>query len=235
MTGPQIAWRTVFLVEYAGPLFIHPLIYYLRPYIYPTPSLSPSALPEPTSLQKLSLVLVTIHFLKRELETLFVHRFSSATMPAFNIVKNSGHYWLLSGLNLAYFAYGNSHTEISSNPVPVIVAIALFVFGELANLNSHLALKALRPANDPTARGIPKGFGFSWVTCPNYLFEIISWAGIWIINSLTGRSGFLSSALFVAVAGGQMALWAQKKEKRYRREFGHRYKPKEFAMIPGII
>ena len=45
--------------------------------------------------------------LKRELETIFVHT-SNATMPAFNIFKNSGHYWILSGFNLAYFIYGPS-------------------------------------------------------------------------------------------------------------------------------
>ncbi|KAH7065054.1 steroid alpha reductase family protein [Macrophomina phaseolina] len=215
--GPQIAWRTVFLVEYAGPLLIHPLIYCLRPYLYPYPSLSPTALPEPTSLQKLSLAMVTVHFLKRELETLFVHRFSNATMPAFNIFKNSGHYWLLSGLNLAVFAYGSSKTEISSNPLAVYAAIALFVAGELANLNAHL------------------GLGFNWVTCPNYLFEIVSWTGVWIVNSLISKSGFFSTALFVLVAGVQMALWAAKKERRYRKEFGPQYKRKKFVMIPGLF
>ncbi|KAK7730234.1 Very-long-chain enoyl-CoA reductase [Botryosphaeria dothidea] len=233
--GPQIAWRTVFLVEYAGPLLIHPLIYFLRPYLYPCPSLSPNALPEPTSLQKLSLAMVTIHFLKRELETLFVHRFSNATMPAFNIFKNSGHYWLLSGLNLAVFAYGSSKTEIDSNPLAVYAAIALFAIGELGNLNTHLVLRSLRPADNPQARGIPKGLGFNWVTCPNYLFEVISWVGVWIVNSLIGKSGFFSTALFVVVAGFQMALWAAKKERRYRKEFGAQYKRKRFVILPGIF
>lgn len=179
--------------------------------------------------------MVTIHFFKRELETLFVHRFSSATMPAFNIIKNSGHYWVLSGLNLAVFAYGSSKAEIDSNPLAVYAAIALFVVGELGNLNAHLVLRGLRPANNPTARGIPEGLGFSWVTCPNYLFEVISWVGVWIVNSLISKTGFLSSALFVAVAGVQMALWAAKKERRYRKEFGAGYKRKKFVMIPGVF
>lgn len=179
--------------------------------------------------------MVTVHFLKRELETLFVHRFSNATMPAFNIFKNSGHYWLLSGLNLAVFAYGSSKTEISSNPLAVYAAIALFVAGELANLNAHLVLRALRPADNPQARGIPQGLGFNWVTCPNYLFEIVSWTGVWIVNSLISKSGFFSTALFVLVAGVQMALWAAKKERRYRKEFGPQYKRKKFVMIPGLF
>ncbi|KAF2141316.1 uncharacterized protein K452DRAFT_327032 [Aplosporella prunicola CBS 121167] len=232
--GPQIAWRTVFLTEYAGPILLHLLVWYLRPYIYPTPTLSPSSIPEPTDLQQLSLILVVVHFVKRELETIFVHRFSNATMPAFNIFKNSGHYWLLSGLNLAYFAYGTSYRTIGSNFLAVNVAVALYVIGELGNLSTHLTLRGLRPANDPTARGIPKGLGFSWVTCPNYLFEIISWCGVWLVNALISTPAFYATGLFVLVAGAQMAAWAAKKERRYRKEFGAAYKRKSYVMIPFI-
>jgi len=32
--GPQVAWRTVFLTEYFGPIFAFPLAYYLSPYIH---------------------------------------------------------------------------------------------------------------------------------------------------------------------------------------------------------
>ena len=47
-----------------------------------------------------------LHFLKRELETVFVHRFSNGTMPFRNIIKNSVHYHFLSGVLLAYAVYG---------------------------------------------------------------------------------------------------------------------------------
>ncbi|KAF7196469.1 putative enoyl reductase [Pseudocercospora fuligena] len=221
--GLQIAWQTVFIIEYLGPLLIHPLFYFVRPYIYK------NAASEPSQLQTLSCALLTIHFLKRELETIFVHRFSNATMPVLNIFKNSGHYWVLGGLLIAYFIYSpNAPTAAPINPVLDYPAIALFVIGELGNLNTHLVLRGLRSAGG-TERGIPKGLGFDWVTCPNYFFEVVAWVGILIVTR------HWSTLLFVVTAGATMAVWAQKKERRYRKEFGASYKKKRCGIIPFVV
>lgn len=66
------------------------------------------------------------------------------------------------------------------------------------------------------------------VTCPNYMFEAVAWVGIAMV------SWSWSTILFAVVAVGQMAVWARKKEERYRRDFGGRYKPKRWVMLPGI-
>ena len=220
--GPQISWRTVFVIEYLGPLLIHPAMYFLQTYIYQNP---PS---EPSTLQMLSCLTISLHFLKREVETLFVHRFSNATMPAFNIFKNSAHYWLLSGLLIAYFTYSpTSLTAGPANPAITYPALAVFAIAELCNLNAHLVLRSLRSPGG-TERGVPRGLGFDWVTCPNYLFEIIAWISILAINQSW------TTAVFIAVGGAQMAAWAKKKEIRYRKESAGRYNKKRYTMIPGI-
>jgi very-long-chain enoyl-CoA reductase len=222
--GPQIAWQTVFIIEYLGPLLIHPLFYVLRSYIY-----GKGASASPSTAQTLSCITITIHFLKRELETLFVHRFSNATMPLTNIFKNSAHYWLLSGLLIAYFTYSpTSSTAAPTNPLFIYGGLALFIIGELGNLNAHLVLRSLRSPGG-TERGIPQGIGFDWVTCPNYLFETIAWAGILLIN----RSW--TTYVFIGVAVAQMAAWAKKKEERYRKELGGKYQKKKYAMLPGLF
>jgi very-long-chain enoyl-CoA reductase len=230
--GPQIAWRTVFIIEYLGPMLIHPAVYLLRNYIYSAPSswFKTSSMPPPSFIQTLSLALVLIHFAKREFETVFVHRFSLSTMPAFNVFKNSAHYWLLAGLNIAYWTYSPAAAATHSDKITALPAIglALFAIGELGNLYTHLVLRGLRPEGS-TARGIPSGVGFGLVTCPNYLCEILAWVGIWLVN------GSWSTALFCLVAGGQMAVWGKKKERRYRKDFGAAYRKKRFAMIPGLI
>ena len=208
-------------------MLIHPLILSLRPYIYRNPNLL-SAYPAPSTLQVLTCWTITLHFLKRELETLFVHRFSNATMPVQNIFKNSFHYWVLAGVLIAAVAYSpTSATASQGTPLLTYAGLALYTIGELGNLNAHLVLRSLRSPGG-TERGVPKGLGFDWVTCPNYLFETIAWAGILAISRSWG------TAIFVAVAMAQMAVWSQKKENRYRKELGTKYPRKKFSMIPGI-
>ncbi|OAG06932.1 uncharacterized protein CC84DRAFT_1089761 [Paraphaeosphaeria sporulosa] len=220
--GPQISWRTVFIIEYLGPLLIHPLVYYGRPLIYGSSE-------APSELQKITMVMCVLHFLKREYETLFVHRFSAATMPARNIFKNSAHYWILSGINLAYWAYAPwAPTAGKSNPLITYAGITLFAVGEVLNFYTHIVLKNLRRPGT-TERGIPRGIGFSLVTCPNYFFEIMAWIGVSLV------SWSLSTVLFLVIAGAQMGAWGKKKERRYRSEFGDKYKKKRYAIFPGIF
>lgn len=227
-SGPQIAWRTVFIIEYLGPLLIPALFLFpLRPYIYFN---FDQPLPDPSNLQLLVCALQTLHFLKREYETLFVHRFSSATMPAFNIFKNSAHYWFLAGFNIAYWVSRPDAAAATSEPNPLLVwaGLALFVFGELANLNAHYVLRDLRRPGT-TERGIPSGFGFSLVTCPNYMFEILAWLGVFLVSQLN-----LSVLVFTLVGGLQMWSWGWKKEKRYRKDFGDKYKKKRTVLLAYI-
>lgn len=146
----------------------------------------------------------------------------------FNIFKNSAHYWLLSGLNMAYWIYIPSASAArESNQAITYAGLTLFVVGEVGNLIDHLILRNLRNAGG-TERGIPQGLGFSLVTSPNYMFETLAWTGIALV------SWSLSTVLFAAVALLQMGLWSRKKERRYRKEFGKKYQAKSYCMLPGI-
>lgn len=169
------------------------------------------------------------HFVKRELETLFVHRFSANTMPFTNVFKNSFFYWAFSGLLCAYFIYSPMSLAASAD-VPVVDAlgVALFLFGETGNGLVHLYLSSLRTPGT-TERKIPVGYGFSLVTCPNYMYEVLSWVGV----TLVSRSW--TTALFIAIGTAQMFAWAKGKEATYRKEFGDLYKKKRYVMLPGLL
>lgn len=123
-------------------------------------------------------------------------------------------------------------------------------YAELSNLVTHLNLASLRPKGTKT-RAIPRGYGFDRVSCANYWFETVAWgaftgltlnwAGAFVPLPLSPSLSFslslrdcargtsadsresTAAALFSAVAVGQMYVWALKKHRRYRKEFGDKY------------
>lgn len=235
--GPQIQWRTVFFIEYLGPILIHPIFYFAQSTIYGTTF-------EHSRVQQLAFIFTVLHFLKREFETAFVHHFSLDTMPVFNVFKNSSHYWLLSGFNLAYFIYappsyvaaeksvvsrilfGRNVVPLGETPLHVLTA--LWLFAELSNGWTHLILSSLR-ADGSKTRKIPYGYGFNWVSVPNYFFESLGWLAVLLVTQNW------ASVLFFTVSTAQMWIWGVKKHRRYRREFGDKYPKNRKIYVPFVL
>lgn len=114
------------------------------------------------------------------------------------------------------------------NPLILYSGLLMFAVGQLVNFSTHMTLRNLRRTGSRD-RGIPTGFGFNLVTCPNYLFEVIAWVGIYFVSNLSW-----SVLIFIVVASAQMMVWAKGKERRYRKEFGDKYKKKRYVMFPGF-
>ncbi|RNF20402.1 putative 3-oxo-5-alpha-steroid 4-dehydrogenase [Trypanosoma cruzi] len=200
--GPQVGYRTVFIVEYAGPLAIM-LGYAARPsFIYGSNITRGYGY-----TQKLFISLFAAHFVKRELESLFVHKFSHATMPRRNIIRNCVYYWSFA-LFIGYVLCHPKYTEPSSRVLVNASAAAMVVF-ELLNFAVHKQLSGMRRGDGDTARSVPNGVLFSLVSCPNYTFEVLSWVAFSLGTSL------LSSWFFTLAGFVQMAEWAVKKHKGY--------------------
>ncbi len=104
--------------------------------------------------------MVLLHYIKRELETIFVHRFSNDTMPFMNIFKNSVHYWGFFGVCNMYFFLHPDYTPPSwASQEFYIGATVFFCICEFLNLMCHIQLMNLRKPGT-TERGIPQGYGF---------------------------------------------------------------------------
>ncbi|AEO71202.1 d5d8e240-8657-4c7f-a836-a1fae34e5ca9 [Thermothielavioides terrestris] len=229
--GPQVAWRTVYVIEYLGPILFHILIPLVRPILYGfVPFVDQSRVGAPMArVQWLLFALFHLHFLKREFETLFVHKFSANTMPARNIVRNSAFYWLAAGLLCALDIYRPDQSSARDELGPLdLVGLALFVVGESCNWVVHRHLASLRKPGG-TEKGIPNCIGSSLVTSPNYMFEVLAWLGVILIS----RSWTV--VFFISIGILYMRSWSRGKEKALRKEFGDRYKKKRYTMLPGLI
>ena len=105
----------------------------------------------------------------------------------------------------------------------------LFVFaaGFALNLHSDNTLLKLRKPGE-TGYSIPRGGGFRHVSCPNYLGEMMEWAG-WALAtwSLAGLAFFLFTAANLVPRALSHHRW-------YRERFED-YPPRRKAIIPGWI
>jgi very-long-chain enoyl-CoA reductase len=216
--GPQISWKSVFLVEYFFPMVVFPLIWLLIRKFPSNPitatlygPIDLNKIPQITKCWQDTLALMfTLHFVKREYETMFIHRFGNDTMPLTNIFKNSGYYWLFA-FWIAYITMHPLYTMPECGSCRW-AGVGLFVVSELLNLKAHIDLRNLRPAGTRIRR-VPQGILFKYISCPNYFFEILSWIGF------TMASKSVAAAAFTLVGALQMTAWAVQKHKRYRKEF----------------
>nr|XP_058146510.1 very-long-chain enoyl-CoA reductase isoform X2 [Dasypus novemcinctus] len=227
--GAQISWVTVFLTEYAGPLFIYLLFYFRVPFIY---GHKYDFTCSRHSVVHLACICHSFHYVKRLLETLFVHRFSHGTMPLRNIFKNCTYYWGFAAW-MAYYINHPLYTPPSYGAQQVKLALAIFVICQLGNFSIHMALRNLRPAGSKTRKiPYPTKNPFTWlfllVSCPNYTYEVGSWIGFAIMTQC------LPVALFSLVGFTQMTIWAKGKHRSYLKEFRD-YPPLRSPIVPFLL
>ena len=108
-----------------------------------------------------------------------------------------------------------------------LAGAALFLLGMAVNIHSDNLLLRLR--NSGAAKyAVPQGGLFRYVSCPNYLGEIIEWAG-WALAtwSLAGLAFFLYTLANLAPRAHSNHEWCRKHFADYPQ---HRK-----ALIPGIF
>ena len=160
---------------------------------------------------------------------MFVHRFSNDTMPIFNLFKNSFHYWVLFGFfNMYFFLHPEYRPPRGARSKKFMFAVViLFTLFEFLNFMTHMTLRNLRKPGT-NERGIPKGWGFQWVSCANYWWEFLCWLLFYI------QSGHPGSLPFLGVSIVQMVIWAQGKHQRYLKDFKD-YPKNRKMMFPFIL
>lgn len=104
---------------------------------------------------------------------------------------------------------------------------ALFLAGLALNVTSDGALRRLRAPGE-TGYRVPRGGAFEWVSCPNYLGELLEWAG-WAVATWS-----LAGLAFAVYTAANLAPRAIAHDAWYRRRFPE-YPRRRRALIPFVL
>jgi len=224
--GVQFSWKTVYTVEYLGPLLLYTLLYFRPALIYGAAASQPKVWQ-----QDWAFYCWAFHFVKRILETQFIHKFSGGTLGFRFMVRNSMYYYFF-GAYVGYYVNHPLYTPVANEQL-VYIATGFFALFQVLNFWIHFQLSRLRDDN-AKERKIPQGFWFNFVSFPNYFFEILIWVAF---NVMTHT---VAGVVFNIVGGLTMTQWAIGKHRRYRKMFdgkeGRKQYPKNRrAIIPFLI
>lgn len=183
-----------------------------------------------SAVATLGATLWTAHFVRRSLESAFVHRYSKARIGAGDYLTEYLYYWGFA----AWIAWSITAASARAPALALqAVGLALFVAAEAGNARAHAMLRDLRSPRG-TERQIPRGFLFEALSCPHYFCEILTWIGF---NLVTGT---LAGVGFMLVGAGILGAWAHTRHAAYQREFDGQdgralYPAKRRALIPFVF
>lgn len=178
-----------------------------------------------TATNVVFLILWEAHYLHRAFVYPFSLRRDSKRMPlllvALALVFNCMNACLI-GLHL--FSRADYYTNAWLMRPRTILGIALFVLGYAINRHADITLRKLRAKAGSRYR-IPQGGLYRWVSCPNYLGEIIEWIG-WAIATWS-----LAGLAFAVWSVANLAPRARSHHKWYTEKFAD-YPPERTALVP---
>lgn len=187
------------VVSYAGALVTFPLVIALRAAV---------AGAQVGALSWLAWGLWSAHFLRRTLESAYVHRYGPRNVSWADALQEYAYYWGFA----VWIAWASTRPGHGLSELAALGGVPLFLVGELGNFKAHQLLRGLRPEGTQ-ARPIPRGFLFELVSCPHYFFEVVSWLGFAL------ATGLLGSWAFFALGAAILAGWARARHQAYLKAF----------------
>lgn len=145
-------------------------------------------------------------------------------IPGMAIVFNS----LNAYVNARWVSHlGDYGTEWLTDP-RFLIGTAVFLTGLGINLHADTVLIHLRKPGE-TGYKIPRGGLYRFVTCPNYLGEILEWIG-WAILTWS-----LAGVAFAIYTAANLAPRAISNHRWYLEKFGDEYPKARRALVPFLL
>lgn len=181
------------------------------------------------------LALWTFHYLNRALVAPLLMRTSPNAKNSFApsvMVLGWVTLALHAYLNAAYISeFGDHYQPAWFGDPRFIIGIILYAFGFTLNVYCDSILRNLRskdPKPDEPRYKIPYGAGFKWVTCPQYLGEIVSFCGIAIMTWNFG------AVFIIAITVGNLVPRALVTHRWFNQHFED-YPKERKAIFPFVL
>ncbi|TNF25347.1 MAG: DUF1295 domain-containing protein [Deltaproteobacteria bacterium] len=108
-----------------------------------------------------------------------------------------------------------------------VAGVALFLVGFAVNVHADHVLFTLRAPGE-TGYKVPHGGLYRWVSCPNYLGELLEWAGFAL------AAWCLPALAFAVYTAANLVPRALAHHRWYRERFPD-YPPGRRAILPGLL
>ena len=172
--------------------------------------------------------LFVIHYINRTLIFPFRLKTEGKKMPL-HIVLSAIFFNVINTFFLGYY-FGfmpQAQSNWISNPV-FIIGVIIFFIGMTINIRSDNILLKLRNSAEPNKYKIPEGGLFNWISCPNYLGELIEWLGYAILTMS------LSTLAFALWTFANLIPRARDNHRWYLERFSE-YPQERKAIIPFLL
>lgn len=221
--GPQISPQIVNIFEYSGALLIYLLFLPLS--IQPNLSINKGRSWELMACQQIAAFLWVSHYLKRLIESLCVHNHGSHTVPTFSLLKECVYYW-----GFAALIGWSVNRPLAEEPSRwrVMVGFPMFCMAMFCNMICHVQLKYLRPKGTNKV-GLPRGFLFEYVDCPNYFCEIMMWVAFNVVTGFT-----VAGVTFCVFGAVYMTMAAKARHAQYKKIYRNKYPRFRKIIFPFI-
>ncbi len=124
-------------------------------------------------------------------------------------------------------AFGTGHDLSWLSDPRFLLGVALFLGGMALNHHAdHVLLNLRRPGE--TGYKIPRGGAYRWVSCPNYLGELVEWTG-WALATWS-----LPGLAFAVWTAANLVPRARTHHRWYRKTFPN-YPRKRRAVLPYLF
>ena len=173
------------------------------------------------------LLLWEAHYIHRAFIYPFSLKSSSEKMPLSVVLSGVFFNLMNASLNGYYvFSLSGGYPDLWIADPRFIIGAAIFISGFIINRRADYVLSRLRQSGSRLYK-IPRGGLYDWISCPNYLGEIMIWTG-WAVAtwSLAGLSFALWTVANLAPRAKSHLTW-------YRENFPE-YPADRKALLPGI-